>query len=245
MVTKDEVLEYLNTNAPASTTLKHLTLRFHSDIQPIIDELVKEGVVFYGEEVETDVGSMIPIRTYKRQQEIDDYLEGGVILTKANPLLMSASQRCGALSMAVYAFLWESAKKQVNYDNQLHLPWKDRRDTGGTTSWSITGLADALKITRKTIKSAIDKLLDAGFIQHINQVPSSTGKYHSVFRVTHPNHYSAVIHAMNIIGGLPSERRSNALNNQSASLDSGECLDYGYSYSERLETLLDDVMSSG
>ena len=244
MMNKLEVLDYLNTKAPASATLEHLCLRFQSDIQPIIDELVKEGLVFYAEPVRTDVGTIVSIRTYQRQEEIDAYLEGGVIIDKVDPPLVPVSKRCGAVAMAVYAFLWESASKDVRYDKRLHLQWKDRRDTGGTTSWSIKGLADALGVTRKTAKSAVDKLLDAGFIQHINKASSTTGKYHSVFRVTHPAHLDAVSHANNLMVPEPSERRSRALNNKAVSLETGECLDYCSSYDERLEQMVDEVMAT-
>ena len=242
--TKTQVFDYLNTNAPASATIRHLCQFFDtSNVKLIIDELVGEGKVFYSEPVETDTGTILPIRTYQRQQEIEDYKDGGVLINKCDPPLISASKSCGAIAMAIYAFLWESASKDINYDKRLHLDWKSRRDTGGTTTWSIKGIADALGLTRKTAKSAIDKLLDNGFIQHINKCDSSKGKYHSVFRVTHPIHLTSVRYANDVMGGQPSKNRTKLLN--SIYNDDIEYDGYYSSYDERLEQMIDDEMVSG
>ena len=134
-----------------------------------------------------------------------------VILKGAIPTLSEVSKTCGPSSLAVYSFLWSSAVTDARYDSRMHLKWDDRRDCGGTTSWSVKGIADALGLARNTVKTSIDKLLDNGFIQHINAKPSAKGKYHSVFRVTHPDMLDAVRYAIDTMSGKPSERRSKLL----------------------------------
>ena len=124
-----------------------------------------------------------------------------LILTDAKPPLVEVSKLKGKASQ-VYSVLWSSAIKDV------------RGDCGGTTTWSIKAIADTLGLTRKTTKVAVDKLLDNGFIQHIGKAHSHDGKYHSIFRVTHPSQLDSVRYAIDVMGSSPSSIRSNLLNNK-------------------------------
>ena len=78
------------------------------------------------------------------------------------PLVQVA--KLGGLCSQVYAVLWESAYKDVRRDPGLHQQWAARRDCGGTTEWTVKGIANELGSCRKRVGKAIDQLLDNGFI---------------------------------------------------------------------------------
>ena len=136
-----------------------------------------------------------------------------VILTGAKPPLQDVA-KLGAKPAQLYGILWESALMDVAYDKRKDLPYECRRDTGGTSIWTIKGLADYVGSCRKTISKAIDKLLDAGFIQAENIIPATYGRNKTIFRVVHPKMLEAVRNANDIMGGTPSNRWHKRLSNK-------------------------------
>lgn len=131
-----------------------------------------------------------------------------VILKDAQPPLVEVAKLKGKASQ-VYSLLWESASKDVRYDKRLHLQWKDRRDAGGTTHWSIKGIASELKLHRTTVTRAVCCLLDSGLIQVDGFFPTGSGSDQTVFRVTHPDQLEAVRYAISMISSSPSQRWQN------------------------------------
>ena len=86
-----------------------------------------------------------------------------MILQNCCPPLVQVAKLGGACSQA-YAVLWESAYKDVRRDPRLHKHWKTRMDCGGTTKWTIKGIAGELGTCRKRVAKALDQLLDNGFV---------------------------------------------------------------------------------
>jgi len=119
------------------------------------------------------------------------------ILTDAQPPLLEVSKLKGKAAQ-VYGVLWQSAVQDV------------RGDCGGTTEWSIKGIADFTGSCRKAVRKALCVLLDSGLISAENYVASEVGSEHTIFRVTHPNQLEAVRHAISIMGS-PSIRWQNRL----------------------------------
>ena len=115
-----------------------------------------------------------------------------VNLTNVNPPLLEVA-RLGDKALRVYSVLFEAAKS----DN--------RGECGGTTSWSIKGLAGELGIKRETVSSALNKLLDAGFIQIVGESRNKGNSNNTIWRVTHPEMMEAVRYAIEMMGP-PSER---------------------------------------
>ena len=101
--------------------------------------------------------------------------------------------KLGGKTAMVYQLLWDSAKTDV------------RGDCGGTTRWTVKGIANELGIHRTTVASAIDKLLDCGLIQIEHEIWSTEGSNTIVWRVTHPKMLEAVRYAISIMG-KPSAR---------------------------------------
>lgn len=131
-----------------------------------------------------------------------------ILLTNTDPPLGEVSQLCGTTAMAIYAFLWNSARKDVRYDHRKDLPWQERRDSGGTTYWSIKGISKELKITRPTTNKAINTLLDNGFISIAGYTPSGNGSDQTILRVTHPEQLPAVRYAIKMMVKTPSQLRA-------------------------------------
>ena len=127
-----------------------------------------------------------------------------VILKNTQPPLLEVA-KLGGKESQVYCFLWQSAVMDVRYDKDLTKEWKDRRDCGGTTHWSIKGIADQLSSQRKTISKALCSLLDAGLIVAENYITNGNGSQHTIFRVVHPNEIENVRAAISVMGS-PSER---------------------------------------
>ncbi len=121
------------------------------------------------------------------------------ILKNAIPPFREVS-KLGTKASQVYSILWESASMDVRFDSRKTIPWEQRRDCGGTTYWTIKGIANEIGSQRKTVSNAICLLLDAGFITVEHYVKSRQGSQHTVFRVTHPNQLEHVRHAIAIIG---------------------------------------------
>ena len=73
-------------------------------------------------------------------------------------------------AVQVYALMFESSFKDKQYDKAGRakgLGWKDLRDTGGRSEWSVKGLSDCLRLGKTTVLKAIDALLDHGFIDQV------------------------------------------------------------------------------
>ena len=116
-----------------------------------------------------------------------------VLLTNVNPPLLEVA-KLGAKVLGVYTLLWEAAKRDV------------RGDCGGTTSWSTSGLASHLSMSRNTVQKALDVLLDSGWISVIGTTSSGVGKPHRIYRVLHPSLVEAQQNALDVIGTQPSIR---------------------------------------
>ena len=128
-----------------------------------------------------------------------------VILKDVQPPLLEVAKLKGKASQ-VYSLMWDSACKDVRYDPCVHLEWSKRRDAGGTTHWSIKGMADVLNINRRAVSKAICSLLDSGLIQVEFYLPTKSGSDQTVFRVTHPKHIEDVRSAISMLSILPSVR---------------------------------------
>ena len=100
-----------------------------------------------------------------------------VILKDVKPPLLEVAKLKGKASQ-VYSLMWESASKDNRYDSRMDLEWSHRRDAGGTTHWSIKGMADVLKLQRRTVSKALCSLLDNGLIQVVGYEPSGFGSGH-------------------------------------------------------------------
>ncbi len=100
----------------------------------------------------------------------------------------------GSNPLRVYVILFEAAQHDV------------RGECGGTTSWSIKGLASELNIHRNTVSRALNILLDAGYIQIAGEVTNKGGSNNTIWRVTHPKMLDAVRYSIEVMGRLPSER---------------------------------------
>ena len=110
-----------------------------------------------------------------------------VILKDVEPPIMEVA-KLGYAAVAVYSLLFQSAHRDRCY---AQIAPGYRSDTGGTTNWSHKAIADILKMGKAKVIQATDALLDAGFIQVIARIRSSTGSKHRVYRVTHPEHLDA------------------------------------------------------
>jgi hypothetical protein len=128
-----------------------------------------------------------------------------VLLTGAKPPLQAVA-KLGAKASQIYGILWESALMDVRMDPRRHLPWQERRDCGGTTSWSKKALAGHIGSKRETVSKALDALLDAGFITVIGRTRSSQGDKHLVYRVIHPDDLEAQRHVISLFDDPPSVR---------------------------------------
>ena len=103
-----------------------------------------------------------------------------VQIHKASAMFNQVAALGGHTPLQVYAVLWEAAANDV------------RGDCGGTTSYSIKGLAAEIGRTRETVSAALNKLLDAGFIQIAGEEQNKGCSNNTVWRVTHPRMLAAV-----------------------------------------------------
>ena len=87
-----------------------------------------------------------------------------------------------AQTIAVYAYLWESAYWAQNLDRAGREFWSDRRDTGGTSHWSIDGLAKQLHIGHTTAEKAINILINHGFIRVLNSYQQGRERKRDTFK---------------------------------------------------------------
>ena len=115
-----------------------------------------------------------------------------VLIDKCQPTLSDVAL-LGSNPLRVYTMLFESAQNDI----------RDR--AGGTTRWTIKGLANELGIERKTVARALDKLLDDGYIQIAGEQNNRDGSRSTIWRVTHPKMLDAVRYSIELMGS-PSER---------------------------------------
>ena len=127
-----------------------------------------------------------------------------VILKDTVPPIVEVA-KLGYAAVSVYSLLWQSAYQDQRYDHRKYLRWKDRKDCGGTTSWSHKAIADTLGMGKAKVITSIDLLLDNGFIQHEGFMPSSKGNKHRIYRVVHPDMIETVRAVMPILPALPSK----------------------------------------
>jgi len=121
--------------------------------------------------------------------------------------VLKLGRECGL----VYGLLWEAAFADV------------RGDCGGTTTWSVKGIADCCGIGKTTAIRALKKLLDAGFIQYAGWAWGSGFKKRR-WRVTHPDMLEAQRYAISVMG-LPS-LTYNAINDKAQSHENQVGSDY-------------------
>ena len=103
----------------------------------------------------------------------------------------------------MYALLWESAYKDVRIDRESRrkkLPVSEYRDCGGTSEWSIKGIADFLCLGKATVLKAMTALLENGFISIDGRMSTGQGSQKRVFRVTAPSELEARRYAVSIMG---------------------------------------------
>lgn len=104
----------------------------------------------------------------------------------------------------VYALLWEGAFHDV------------RGNCGGTSTWSVKGMARHCGLGKATVITALKKLLDAGFIQYAGWTWGNGDKKRR-WRVTHPEHLEAVRHSIDVMG--PPSLRYNESNGETQRQD--------------------------
>jgi len=112
-------------------------------------------------------------------------------------------------AVQVYALMFESSFKDKQYDKAGRakgLGWKDLRDTGGRSEWSVKGLSDCLRLGKTTVLKAIDALLDHGFISFDGFIATRKGSPKRIYRVTPVDQLEAKRHAIEIMG-KPSSRK--------------------------------------
>ena len=124
-----------------------------------------------------------------------------VILDGPPPIqrIIKDIESVSAQTIAIYAHLWESAYWGQNIDRAGREFWSDRRDTGGTTHWSIDGLAKQLRIGHTTAEKAINSLINHGFIRVLHFVPTKKGKRKRYFQIIHPSQIDNVRESLEIL----------------------------------------------
>ena len=110
-----------------------------------------------------------------------------VLLDKVQPP-MNDIALLGSNPLRVYVVLFEAAQRDI------------RGNTGGTTSWTIKGLANQLGIQRKTVAGSLDKLVDTGYLQIAGEQKNGDGCQSSIWRVTHPDMLEAVGYSIELMG---------------------------------------------
>ena len=115
-----------------------------------------------------------------------------ILLNNVEPPLKEVAM-LGSNPLRVYLILFEAAQHDV------------RGNCGGTTSWTIKGIASELGIKRDTVSRALNKLLDTGYIQIAGEQPNKESSRSTIWRVTHPKMMEAVRYAIELMGP-PSER---------------------------------------
>tara|TARA_B100001964_G_scaffold89763_1_gene100883 strand:+ start:145 stop:630 length:486 start_codon:yes stop_codon:yes gene_type:complete len=132
-----------------------------------------------------------------------------MVIIKTPPPIYEISKLRVKGAIQVYALLFESAFKDTRYDKRSYLDWKDRRDAGGTTYWSIKAMAQVLMLGKATVLKAIDALLENGFISVEGYLSSKKISKQRIFRVTTIEQLEARRSALSFIGVPRLEHRMN------------------------------------
>ena len=122
------------------------------------------------------------------------------VLLKGPPPIYEVAKLKISGAVKVYALLWESACKDIRIDQRKKLPNNERRDCGGTSEWSVKGLADVLGLGKEKVRKAIKALLTSGFVSIDGLLPTHQGSKKRQFRVTHPGQLEARTAAIEIMG---------------------------------------------
>ena len=122
------------------------------------------------------------------------------VLLKGPPPIYEVAKLKISGAVEVYALLWESAYKDIRIDQRKKLPKNERRDCGGTSEWSIKGLADVLGLGKEKVRKAIKALLTSGFVSIDGRLPTHQGSKKRQFRVTYPGQPEARKAAIEIMG---------------------------------------------
>ena len=107
--------------------------------------------------------------------------------------VVGLARECGL----IYGMLWQSAAM----DKRVH---RDGSVMGGTTEWSVKGLARECHLGKHTVSRALSLLADEGYIQLLCWT-KTPGNQKRVWRVTRPDQLEAVRYAIDVMGP-PSER---------------------------------------
>ena len=153
--------------------------------------------------------------------ELNNIITMSVILKNTQPPLLVVS-KLGGKEAQVYCFIWQSAVMDVRYDKDPAKQWEDRRDCGGTTHWSVKGIAAELGTTRKTVSKAIRTLLDNGLITIAGYINNRNGSDHTVFRVVHPDQIESVRATLGLLAPA-SERWTARMTSKKKELVSSDC----------------------
>ena len=94
----------------------------------------------------------------------------------------------GSNPLRVYAVLFEAAQHDV------------RDNCGGTSCWTIKGIASELGIKRDTVSRALNKLIDSGYLQIAGEQRNKDGCHSTIWRVTHPKMLDAVRYSIDLMG---------------------------------------------
>ena len=122
------------------------------------------------------------------------------VLIKGPPPIREVAKLDTNGAVQMYALLWESAYMDIRMDKRKSLPWSERRDCGGTSEWSIKGIASELHLGKATVLKAMKALLENGFISIDGRITTGQGSTKRVFRVTPPNELEARRFAISIMG---------------------------------------------
>ena len=122
------------------------------------------------------------------------------VLIKGPPPIQQVAQLKTNGAVQMYALLWESAYMDIRIDRRRGLSKEERRDCGGTSEWSIKGIADFLGLGKATVLKAMNALLVNGFISIDGLTSTGSGSKKRVFRVTPPNELENRRHAIEIMG---------------------------------------------
>lgn len=128
-----------------------------------------------------------------------------VLLRDTAPPIREVAE-LGQAAVSVYSLLFESAHKDRRYSVVQEGEVKERRDCGGTTSWSHKAIADTLHMSKTTVVKTTNLLLDNGYITVVGWEQSGTGSNHRVYRVLHPKDVPAQQHVISLFDDPPSVR---------------------------------------
>ena len=111
-----------------------------------------------------------------------------VILDGPPPIqrIIKDIESVSAQTIAIYAYLWESAYWSQNLDRV-------------ETHWSIDGIAKQLHIGHTTAEKAINTLIKHGFIRVLHFMPTKKGKKKRKFQIIHPSQIDSVRESLEIL----------------------------------------------